>query len=67
VERWFAEITNKRIRWESWESVGQLEKVVKDYIRTWNASGRSFKRVKKPEDILAKIQKAETNTVMRNV
>jgi hypothetical protein len=45
--------------------VGQLEKAVKDYIRAWNASGRSFKRVKKPEDILAKIQKAKTNTVCK--
>ncbi|MDR0377351.1 MAG: hypothetical protein LBH70_06105 [Spirochaetaceae bacterium] len=67
MEWWFAEITNKRIRRESRGSVGQLEKAVKDYIRAWNASGRSFKWVKKPEDILAKIQKAKTNTVMQNV
>jgi transposase len=67
AERWFAEITNKRIRRKRRGSVGQLEKAIKDYIRTWNASGHSFKRVKKPEDILTKIQKAKTNTVMQNV
>jgi transposase len=67
VERWFAEITNKRIRRESWGSVTQLIKAIKDYIKTWNASGRSFKWAKKPEVILAKIQKAKTGTVMQNV
>jgi transposase len=67
VERWFEEITNKRIQRESRESAGQLEKAIKDFIRTWNTSGRSFKWVKKPEAILAKIQKAKTETVMHNV
>jgi transposase len=42
VERWFAEITNKRIRRESWESVTQLTRAIKDYIKTWNKSGRHF-------------------------
>jgi transposase len=64
VERRFAELKNKRIRRESREMVGQLEKAVKDYIRTKDASGRSFKWMKKREDILAKIQRAKTNTVM---
>lgn len=61
VERWFAEITNKRIRRGSFESVPELVAAIKDYIRTWNASGRSFSWTKKPDDILAKIRKAKAS------
>jgi transposase len=67
VERWFAEITNKRIRRESRESVTQLIQAIKEYIKTWNISGRSFTWTKKPEEILAKIKKAKAGTVMQNV
>jgi transposase len=66
VERWFAEITNKRIRRESWDSVSQLVKAIKDYIKTWNKSGRCFKWTKDPEEIIAKIEKAKSNT-LKNV
>jgi len=58
VERWFAEITNKRIRRGSFESVPELIKAIKDYIKTWNKSGRSFTWTKKPDEILAKINRA---------
>ena len=58
VERWFAEITNKRIRRGSFESVPDLIRAIKDYIKTWNKSGRSFTWTKKPDEILAKINKA---------
>jgi transposase len=58
VERWFSEITNKRIRRGNFESVPQLIKAIKDYIKTWNKSGRSFTWTKKPSEILAKIEKA---------
>jgi len=61
VERWFAEITNKRIRRGSFESVPELIAAIKDYIRAWNASGRSFSWTKKPDDILAKIRKAKVS------
>jgi transposase len=66
VERWFAEITNKRIRRESWDSVSQLVKAIKDYIKTWNKSGRCFKWTKQPEEIIAKIEKAKSN-ILKNV
>jgi transposase len=58
VERWFAEITNKRIRRESWESVEQLVKAIREYIRAWNKSGRKFVWTKKAETVLASIEKA---------
>jgi len=60
VERWFAEITNKQIRRGSYESVAQLTKAIKDFIKSWNKSGRSFKWTKEPEEILAKIKKAKS-------
>jgi transposase len=59
VERWFAEITNKRIRRESWNSVSELVKAIKDFIKSWNTSKRSFKWTKKADGILASIQKAK--------
>ena len=60
VERWFAEITNKQIRRGSYESVEQLTKSIKEFIKSWNKSGRSFKWTKKPDEILAKIKKAKS-------
>jgi len=36
VERWFAEITNKRIRRGTFDSVGALEKAIYDYLAAWN-------------------------------
>jgi hypothetical protein len=64
IERWFGEITGKRIRCESWESVTQLKRGIKDYINNWNVQGRSFKWTKELEEILTKIQKACEGTIM---
>ena len=58
VERWFAGITNKRNRRGSFESVPDLIKAIKDYIKAWNKSGRSFTWTKKPDEIIAKVNKA---------
>jgi transposase len=58
VERWFAEITNKRIRRESWESVAQLTKAIREYIQAWNTSGRKFVWTKNAGDVLSSIEKA---------
>jgi hypothetical protein len=66
IEWWFGEITNKRICCESWESVTELKRGIKDYIRDWNVQGRRFKWTKEPEGILIKIQKAREGTIMQN-
>jgi hypothetical protein len=68
----FGEITNKRIRresadFQSEESETQLKRAIKDFIKDRNVQGRSFKRTKKPEEILAKIQKARKGTVMQKI
>jgi transposase len=42
VERRFGELTNKRIRRESWESVKQLIEAIQSFIGSWNRPGRAF-------------------------
>jgi len=59
VERWFGEITNKRIRRESWDGVAQLERAINDFIKHWNKSGKKFTWVKTAAEIKAKIEKAK--------
>jgi hypothetical protein len=63
----FGKKTNKRIRRESWESVTQLKRAIKEYIKDRNIQGGSFKWTKEPEEILRKIQKARGGTIMQNV
>jgi transposase len=58
AERRFAEITNKRIRRESWESAAQLVKAVREYIKAWNTSGRKFVWTKNTQTILSSIEKS---------
>jgi hypothetical protein len=43
IERWFAEITRKRIRRETFRS--DLIKAIQDYIRLYNKNPRPFQRV----------------------
>jgi transposase len=58
VERWFGEITTKRIRRESWSGVLELERAITDYITHWNKSGRRFRWTKSAADITASIKTA---------
>jgi transposase len=60
VERWFAEITNKRIRRESWKSVKELVAAIKEYIEYWNKNCKPFKWTKSATDIIDSINKAKT-------
>jgi len=59
IERWFAEITNKRIRRESWSSLRDLEKAITEYITSWNKSGRTFRWTKTFDEIQTSIDKAK--------
>jgi transposase len=58
VERWFREITDKRIRRGVFKSVAQLTATIEDYIAQHNANPRSFTWTAKAEDILAKVRRA---------
>jgi len=60
VERWFAEITNKRIRRGSWITVRELERAILDYIHEWNQSKRRFVWTKTSDEILESITKANS-------
>ena len=61
VERWFAEITSKRIRRESWGSLKELEEAITDYIISWNKSGRRFCWTKTFDEIKSSIEKAKAS------
>ena len=55
VERWFAELTNKRIRRGTHTSERALERDIKDWISTWNENPKPFVWVKTADEILASI------------
>jgi len=57
VERWFAEITRKRIRRGTFRSVRELERAIRDYIRANNADPRPFQWVASANTILRKVRK----------
>jgi transposase len=61
IERWFAEITSKRIRRGSWSSVRELKAAIMEYIHQWNNSGRTFVWTKNAGQILAAIEKANAS------
>jgi len=61
VERWFAEITTKRIRRGSWNSVKDLERSIMQYIHQWNESGKRFVWTKSSEQILRRVRKATSD------
>jgi transposase len=58
VERWFREITDKRIRRGAFHSVGQLIDTIMDYIDQHNDDPKTFVWTAKPEEILAKVARA---------
>ena len=55
VERWFAELTNKRLRRGTHRSVHQLNTDIRAWIETWNEKPRPFVWTKTAEDILDSI------------
>ena len=57
VERWFAEITRKRIRRGTFRSVRELEKAIRDYIRAHNKAPQPFQWVASANKIVAKVRK----------
>lgn len=58
VERWFREITTKRIRRGSFHSVEQLEAAILDFIDTHNDDPKPFVWTADLKDILPKIVRA---------
>jgi transposase len=58
IERWFREITDKRIRREAFGSVPELIDVITDYIEKHNENPQSFTWTAKAETILEKVRRA---------
>jgi transposase len=58
VERWFREITDKRIRRDSFTSVDKLIEAIMDYVEHHNENPQRFVWTAKLEDILAKVARA---------
>jgi transposase len=55
VERWFAELTTKKLRRGSHTSVRQLNDDIRDWIETWNDAPRPFVWTKTADQILESI------------
>jgi len=59
VERWFRDLTDKRIRRDSFESVPELIAVIEDYMAQSNQNPHIFVWTASAERILAKIKKCK--------
>jgi len=58
VERWFREITDKRIRRGIFHNVPELVDAIMSYITEHNENPQSFEWTAKAEDILGKVRRA---------
>jgi transposase len=55
IERWFAELTNKRIRRDSFFSVDDLIAAINDFLAAWNENPRPFLWTATVDSIVAKL------------
>jgi transposase len=62
VERWFAEITNKRIRRGIFRSVKELETAIREYLDIHNENPKPFVWTKTADEILASMPRYAQRT-----
>jgi transposase len=55
IERWFGELTSKRIRRGSFGSVEDLEKAIEDFLAAWNEKPKPFVWTATVESIMEKL------------
>jgi transposase len=55
VERWFAELTNRKLRRSTHRSVAELEADITDWIDAWNKDPKPFVWTKTADEILANL------------
>ena len=60
VERFFRDLTARRVRAGVFRSVAELELAITDYIRAHNQSPKPFIWTAKAQDILAKVSRAQS-------
>jgi hypothetical protein len=63
VERWFGEITRKRIRRGTFSSVSDLVFAIEEFIRINNVNPKPFVWTKKVDTILEKVAHCKAVTV----
>ena len=59
VERWFRELTQKRLRRGVFRSVPELVQAISEYVAHHNTNPRGFQWTKKAADILEKVTRAK--------
>jgi hypothetical protein len=57
IERWFAELTTKRVRRDSFHSVEDLEKAIADSLAVWNEHPQPFVWTATVESIKEKLSR----------
>ncbi|MCB1030955.1 MAG: IS630 family transposase [Microthrixaceae bacterium] len=57
VEGWFAQLTNKRLRTGSFNSVAALEEAIDTWVSHWNDDPKPFIWTKNANDIIAKVKR----------
>ena len=55
IERWFAELTNKRIRRDSFFSVAELTTAITEFLAAWNENPKPFVWTATVDSIVAKL------------
>src|ERR1039457_710782 len=63
VERWFGEITRKRIRRGVFKSVQELIEAIEHYMKTNNQTPKPFVWTKRVDEILEKVSHCKASTV----
>jgi transposase len=63
VERWFAELTNKRIRRGAFRSVKELEAAIREYIEVHNEAPRPFVWSRTADQILDSVARYARHTL----
>jgi transposase len=57
IERWFAELTNKRIRRDSFFSVDELIAAINEFLAAWNENPKPFVWTAMVDSIVAKLSR----------
>jgi len=57
IERWFAELTTKRVRRDSFHSVQDLEKAIAEFLAVWNENPQPFVWTATVESIKEKLSR----------
>lgn len=63
VERWFALLTNRRLRRRVFRSVKDLEAAIREFLDAHNAQPKPFRWTKSPDQILASIARFAHRTL----